>query len=1284
MIKSDFIVIETSTNYSIVENTEYKNIYYPAKLILNSKVELLIEKIDSSGKIWFNTNILNNVENTFVHTEFIRKIKKTDLKYGLIEVVFKHHVFEVKTQLWMMSDDYNFPEIIKLILKEDYNHNKKIDRISLTDVKHPHYEYNKVYEFIIEGYLKENNQVIILDEKTGLSYRALRHFSQLKVKTNIRKNYIFSGMDRYYNLFFYLSDFDFLNPKSILKDEELSLVLDNHLVDSALRLEFLSQLKNEDSFWLITITRYLVKVIANYIERNKINEAYLINRINLKLLGFCFDKDIFKSIPSKDIKLNLQNNYKQTKYLNNICEFLLNNNLNNLFDLEIISIENSSKIFIEIFKFFEFKIIEIELFISTLKKAITYINNNEVLKDLQILRDRYLKYIEENILYDFNNQYFFDKKRKEKWVLENEFHSHIKILELFNENIQSSTEFYNSNFNITVLLQLLKNISGKEKLKNSKVFLDSAFNNLPKSIKRNSIQIIDSELKINGKFKRDFNGTCSIFDNDKLALSHGHFGYLLNYYLTENNFNYKFNIYSKFLDKIFVINPEFGYSRLCDQDFNNISDGDIVDVVVKKVTKDYVAYGTYYYDLNNQKFYEGIISFEKNNSYLNKATLEIGQVLKCKAFKTKGEDASKIILIPIDNPFALEDSKFTAKGEIVKINRFKRKCPNCNTQDIISESKETKIICQNYDCGAISFIGAFVYLADIKKYIFINKYSIHGIKGSDFLEKARVGSCFNFFIEESNIINVRVKDRKEKYIDNSIEVFKVQPSEIISRNFLTPELIYVNALLRNLFVLTNDLIDFNPDIKIKEKRKLIRFSRQIGGFLKNPKTYFLALIDQYNDIIEKFKKNIDISEKIQEFKNNAESNFKKTFERYPDIKILLQIINTLQFVGDDNFSVQVDNLNSERILINKLQKLILIYNLINSEESDSEIALKFRKKIIDFLAKKTDGIFSFNLISHPTVEFSEEEKTLQLIEKGEIGEDMSTEFKETLRTPVLNNSQHKIINKLKIEGKNEEEIIKIQNSINIKDKSSQSNVTMSTFKNICAMLNSNNGQIIIGVRDDLSLIGLGEDYKLLGGYDEFQQYFDAKWNTIMCDPEKYRNYVKLKKVIYNEKEFCFINVELPNDFQDACFINYRSKDGIKSEECYIKQNSTTKPLKGRELNIFSRKIDNKTKIQDCYVYIMSDKEGNKKIGRSINPKNRGKTLMAQDPQITLLNTYKFPSIDIAHKIEKNLHIDYKSKQINGEWFDLDNDELNKVKEFLTNQEGIFGSVKTKERNLFSK
>ena len=37
------------------------------------------------------------------------------------------------------------------------------------------------------------------------------------------------------------------------------------------------------------------------------------------------------------------------------------------------------------------------------------------------------------------------------------------------------------------------------------------------------------------------------------------------------------------------------------------------------------------------------------------------------------------------------------------------------------------------------------------------------------------------------------------------------------------------------------------------------------------------------------------------------------------------------------------------------------------------------------------------------------------------------------------------------------------------------------------MLNSNQGRVIIGIRDDLSLVGLDSDYELLDNFDRFQR-----------------------------------------------------------------------------------------------------------------------------------------------------------------------------------------------------
>ena len=1085
-----FEVVKSLSNFSIVKDSEGAEHTYPKSLTAGSIVNLIVEKIDNEGKIWFDTDILSNVEEYFINAEFIRKTNNNS-NYGTIEVSYKQHFFSLRTPSWMMSDDYTFPEIIKILLKNTFNNKKRIDRIYIHDIKHPHYELNKTYEFIIGEYLKSTNQVIIHDDKTGNSYRALKHFSQLRIESGIKKNYVFTGTDKYYNCNFHLSDFDFLDPKSILKEDELLLVLDNHLVDSALRLEFLSQLKKEDSLWIITLTRYLVKVVINYTERNKLNEAFLINKTNLKLLGFCFDKDIFKNIPSKQTRTNVEKNYKNAKELNDVCTHLLMNDLSDLFNSKIINSDESSQILNLIFKHFKFKIIEIENFINILIKSTEHIENTEVSKHIIRLRNAYINFLEKTLLYNFSNNYFFDKNKKEKWLLNNEFHLHLKILEIFKNSGISSDQFYNGEFNITVLYQLMQSIIEKEKSANN--FVQSTIQILPEEFKKNDIEIIDSQVVIDGKFENHHYGYSTVLSNDKMIITSSYYRYLINYYLTEISFQCDFKIISNSNNKILFVNPEFGYSKLCDQSFNKINDGDEVDVIVKNIASNIGVYGTYYFDVKENKFYEGIIRFKNNNSYVNSKTVKIGQILKCLVKKNDVAGSSKITLFPCDNPFTIEENNFTAEGEIIKINKANNKCPSCSSYNLKYLSNKTKIICKNDECGTANFVGAYVYLYSINKYIFINKSSIHGSNNFSFFDNLRTGARYNFFIESSKEISITLANN-----EITTQVYNVQPSEIIFSKSIIPLHIYVNAFLRNLFILINDSIDFNSAISLKEKKEFSRFSRQIGGILKNPKTYFLALVENYNLIIEKFKNNEEISKEINEFKVNAESNFKETFDRYPDIKILLQIIYTLQYVGNDNYSDQIKNLSTEKKLLNKLQKLVLIYNLIKSEESDSSLALKFRKKIIDFLAKKTDGIFSFNQTDQGYLKESEEERILKLIEKGEIGEDKSTEFKETLKTPVLNNKQHKIISKLKTQGENEKEIRKIQNSINIKDKIAQSNVTMSTFKNICAMLNSNNGQIIIGVRDDLSLIGLEEDYKLLGGYDEFQQYFDAKWNNILC------------------------------------------------------------------------------------------------------------------------------------------------------------------------------------------
>lgn len=78
------------------------------------------------------------------------------------------------------------------------------------------------------------------------------------------------------------------------------------------------------------------------------------------------------------------------------------------------------------------------------------------------------------------------------------------------------------------------------------------------------------------------------------------------------------------------------------------------------------------------------------------------------------------------------------------------------------------------------------------------------------------------------------------------------------------------------------------------------------------------------------------------------------------------------------------------------------------------------------------------------------------------------------------------------------------------------------------------------------------------------------------------------------------------------------------------------------------------------VYVMIDKNtGYYKIGRSVNPKAREKTLQSEKPTIELIHCY-----NALNRHEKELHNMFRDKRIRGEWFDLSGTDLNKINQYF--------------------
>jgi hypothetical protein len=79
-----------------------------------------------------------------------------------------------------------------------------------------------------------------------------------------------------------------------------------------------------------------------------------------------------------------------------------------------------------------------------------------------------------------------------------------------------------------------------------------------------------------------------------------------------------------------------------------------------------------------------------------------------------------------------------------------------------------------------------------------------------------------------------------------------------------------------------------------------------------------------------------------------------------------------------------------------------------------------------------------------------------------------------------------------------------------------------------------------------------------------------------------------------------------------------------------------------------------------HTYILVNKANNRyKIGESINPKGRLITLRSEEPEIEFLYSCKSTIVS-----ESQLHNEFKNKRHIGEWFNLEENDLLKIKKMM--------------------
>lgn len=93
---------------------------------------------------------------------------------------------------------------------------------------------------------------------------------------------------------------------------------------------------------------------------------------------------------------------------------------------------------------------------------------------------------------------------------------------------------------------------------------------------------------------------------------------------------------------------------------------------------------------------------------------------------------------------------------------------------------------------------------------------------------------------------------------------------------------------------------------------------------------------------------------------------------------------------------------------------------------------------------------------------------------------------------------------------------------------------------------------------------------------------------------------------------------------------------------------------------FYQRVDTGKSKKPNYVYLMKDhKTGFIKIGRSVNPRVRERTIRPEVPQLELLFSWQ-----VKAQVETLLHKHFKDKRGRGEWFDLKQDDINSIRQYF--------------------
>ncbi len=381
---------------------------------------------------------------------------------------------------------------------------------------------------------------------------------------------------------------------------------------------------------------------------------------------------------------------------------------------------------------------------------------------------------------------------------------------------------------------------------------------------------------------------------------------------------------------------------------------------------------------------------------------------------------------------------------------------------------------------------------------------------------------------------------------------------------------------------------------IEEKIKYLRFAKAFFSNTKNARSYLLNIYIEYFNSLDKldnllinysFLKYNIFREEVLKIKEKVQP---KTLENFPESKNLLFFIEILNLFNSQDeedldalFSLTKTPIEENDFLLKTVAKNALANNLIiseidksNTSELDS-FTYKNLRRIREYISQ---GVLSVEEKIEDKLEKELKEKRMywkNIISQDE-GEKL--ELKATFITPIPNNEKDSIIQFLTEKIKNTTDTVKITKfnlSISkIKEESEnvagiEKTIIHSALKTIAAFTNTKGGNLILGVKDDMKIFGLEQDYnsfKKEQTRDEFAKYFDSKIKDYFGDSF---SSTLLEKEFLKFPEGDILIIKVLPSLEEVFLL--KDEKGNKDESIYVRNLASSDKLKGVELSKFIKR-----------------------------------------------------------------------------------------------------------------